>query len=296
MGFRPALDLTSIMEQHQNVLPSREEQEAMRQDQTPDDQLRYQQPIRLGWGPARWSTSMTLVPVQVVCHDVNGYYRELGVDWRASKKELKEAYVALDGPNDARLTYVFKQLLDPITREAYDRSPQGELFLDDYTEDDLKRRAHEEAARRSTDLGKPVSRDDVLDDWGYMVLDPEADGVDSVKPMVNDRPRRAARTAWGYSYWVWQTKDFVQNESRLRQWQELLAVAAAQYGESPMISIGVTSMSDQPFMLEDVAGETVVFFSTETEPTADIAAQVIEALQNPPHIPQESFAESENPA
>jgi hypothetical protein len=295
MGFRPPLDLSNILALHKDPLPSPEEVEGLRQDQTPDDQLRYEKPVRLGWGPARWSTSMALVPMERVCHDVNGYYRELEVDWRATKKELKEAYQAKDGQSSARLTYVFKQLLDPVTREVYDKSPKGELFLDDYTEDDLKRRAHEEAARRSG-LGQTATRDDVLDDWGYKVLDDTPDGVDSVKAVRNDRPRRAARTAWGYSYWAWQTKDFVQNESRLRQWQELLAVAAAQHGEIPEVVLGVTSMSDQPYMLEDVAGDRVVFFSTETEPTAEIAVQVIEALQNPPQIPQESFAESENPA
>ncbi len=294
-GFRAPLDLTEIMALHERVLPSREEQEAMRQDQRPDDKLRYECPVRLGWGPAKWSTSMALVPVEHVCHDVNGYYRELGVHWRATRKELREAYVAKDGPNDARLTYVFKQLLDPVTREAYDKSPKGELFLDDYTEDDLKRRAHEEAARRSG-LGQAVSRDEVLDEWGYQVLDDTPEGVDRVRAMGNDRPRRAERKPWGYSYWAWQTKDFVQNEARLQQWQKLLAVAAVQYGEIPEVVLGVTSMSDQPFMLEDISGDTVVFFSTEQEPTAEIATQVIEALQNPPQIPQESFAESENPA
>jgi len=123
-GFRAPLDLTNIMALHERVLPSREEQEALRQDQTPDDQLRYERPVRLGWGPARWSTSMALVPMDRVCHDVNGYYRELGVDWRATKKELKEAYVERDGPNDARLTYVFKQLLDPLTPRRTTRRPR----------------------------------------------------------------------------------------------------------------------------------------------------------------------------
>lgn len=293
-GFRAPLDLTDIMALHERVLPSREEQEAMRQDQKQDDRLRYDRPVRLGWGPARWSSCMALVPVERVCHDVNGYYRELGVDWRASRKELREAYMALDGQSSARLTYVFKQLLDPLVREAYDKASKGEPFLDDYTEDDLKRRAHEEAGRRAN-LGQETTAEDVLDDWGYRLLDDGGeDGVDSVKSIRNDRHRRAAKTAWGYSYWAWQTKDFVQNEARLRQWQQLLAVAAAQQGESPALSIGVTSMSDQPFMLEDVGGDTVVFFSTEEEPSEEVAEQVIETLQNPPQIPQESFAESEN--
>jgi hypothetical protein len=284
MGFRPDLDLTGILNLHQPTLPSREEAEAMRKVQEGDDSLRYDTPVRLGWGPARWSTSMTLVPVERVCHDVNGYYRELGVDWRATRKELREAYQALDGQSSARLTYVFKQLLDPVTREAYDKSPKGEVFLDDYTEDDLKRRAHEEASRRST-LGQAVSADEVLDDWGYMTLDPE-EGVDSVRAVREDLPqRKAARENWKYSYYAWKTESFVQNEVRLREWQELLSKATAQVGTPAEVAIGVTSMvrlSDQWFIIEPVDGKPVVFFFTDVEPTTEIAEQALTEFLNFP--------------
>lgn len=282
MGFRPELDLTNILALHERVLPSREEAEAMRKVQEPDDSLRYDHPVRLGWGPARWSTSMALVPVERVCHDVNGYYRELGVDWRASRKELREAYMALDGQSSARLTYVFKQLLDPLIREAYDKSPKGEVFLDDYTEDDLKRRAHEEAAKRSN-LGQTVSADEVLDDWGYMALDPE-EGVDSVRAVRKDLPqRKAAGRDWKYSYYAWRTEDFVQNEVRLQEWQELLSKAAAQVGSSAEVAIGVTSMvrlSDQWFIIEPVDDKPVVFFFTDVEPTTEIAEQALTEFLN----------------
>lgn len=282
MGFRPELDLTNILALHERVLPSREEAEAMRKVQEPDDSLRYDHPVRLGWGPARWSTSMALVPVERVCHDVNGYYRELGVDWRASRKELREAYMALDGQSSARLTYVFKQLLDPLIREAYDKSPKGEVFLDDYTEDDLKRRAHEEAAKRST-FGQAVSADEVLDDWGYMALDPE-EGVDSVRAVRKDLPqRKAAGRDWKYSYYAWRTEDFVQNEVRLQEWQELLSKAAAQVGSSAEVAIGVTSMvrlSDQWFIIEPVDDKPVVFFFTDVEPTTEIAEQALTEFLN----------------
>src|SRR5687768_9235720 len=110
MGFRPDLDLTAILGLHdRKILPSPEEAEAMRKAQEPDDSLRYETPVRLGWGPARWSTCTALVPVERVCHDVNGYYRELGVDWRASRKELMQAYMEKDGQSSVRQTYVFKQ-------------------------------------------------------------------------------------------------------------------------------------------------------------------------------------------
>jgi hypothetical protein len=275
MGFRPDLDLSSILSLHEKVLPSREEAEAMRKVQEPDDSLRYDHPVRLGWGPARWSTSMALVPVERVCHDVNGYYRELGVDWRATRKELREAYVAQDGQSSARLTYVFKQLLDPLIREAYDKAPKGEPFLDDYTEDELKRRAHEEASRRSI-LGQSVSAEQVLEDWGYVSFDDEE--VDSVRAMRNDRPRKAAGRDWKYSYYAWKTEDFVQNEARLQEWQKLLSKAAAQYGTAAEVAIGVTSMtrlSDQWFIIEPVNDQPVIFFFTDVTPDEQIASEAL---------------------
>lgn len=294
MGFRPELDLTQILALHEKALPSREDAEAMRKAQEPDDGLRYDHPVRLGWGPARWSTSTALVPFERVCHDVNGYYRELGVDWRATRKGLREAYVARDGQASARLTYVFKQLLDPLTREAYDKSPKGQPFLDDYTEDQLKRDAHTEAARRSS-VGQQVSSNEVLDEWGYVALDEEE--VDTVRAARKNEPQhKARRQQWKYSYYAWQTKDFVQNEARLQEWQGLLSVAAGQLGFSSEIAIGVTSMlglSDQQFMIEPVEGKSVVFFSTDAEPTSEIAEQALTEILESTQIPESPSREGD---
>lgn len=272
MAARADLDLTGILGQYGDVLPTPETAEAMRQSQTPDA-FAYDHPVRLGLGPDRWSTSMSLVPVERVCHDVNGYYRELGVDWRATRKELREAYVARDGQSSPRLTYVFKQLLDPLIREAYDRTPKGEVFLDDYTEEDLRARAAREASERSLRLGQPVTSDEVLDDWGYSVLDDEE--VDIVKAMGNDQKRRRAEE-WNYSYYAWQTRDFVQDEARLQEWQRLLSEEAVRRGITPHMAIGVTSgleLSVQPVILEYVAGKPVLFFHTDAEPTSEIVSQ-----------------------
>ena len=259
MTARPDLDLSDILRQYEDVLPPPETVEAMRRAEDHGDVLCYERPARLGWGPDRWSTSTALVPVERVCHDVNGYYRELGVDWRATKAELKEAYVALDGPNNARLTY--------------DRCRKGEVFLDDYTEEDLKARAARESSERSVRLGTPVSSDDVLEEWGYVTLDEEE--VDNVRATRQDQRRRRA-AEWNYSYYAWKTRSFVQNEARLQEWQELLSAEAARRGTSPEMGIGVTSdptVSDQAFMMDYVHEKPVLFFSTECEPTAEIASQ-----------------------
>lgn len=286
MPERPPLDLSGILDLYQGFMPSREDAEALRKVQEPDDGLRYEIPVRLGWGPARWSTSMALVPVTRVCHDVNGYYRELGVDWRATRKELMQAYMAKDGQSSVRLTYVFKQLLDPLIREAYDKSPKGEPFLDDYTQDDLKRRAHVEAARRSN-LGQTVTPDEVLDEMGYVSLDDE-EGVDTVRANRQDSSQSKARQGWRYSYYAWQTREFVQNESRLQEWQELLSQASGLVGSTAEIAIGVTSvlgLSDPPFMIEVVGGNPVIFFSTEAEPESGIAEQALTEFLESSHFP-----------
>jgi hypothetical protein len=280
MGERPNLDLSAILGLYENVLPSREEAEAMRKVQQPDGGLRYDVPVRLGWGPDRWSTSMALVPVVPVCHDVNGYYRELGVDWRASRKELMQAYMAKDGQSSVRLTYVFKQLLDPLIREAYDKSPKGDFFLDDYTEASLKRRAAEEAGRRAQ-LNPDTTIQDVLDEWGYVLLDESDEGVDTVRGKRQDLPQRKAQGDWSYSYYAWQTEDFVQNEARLQEWQALLSTAAGRIGASTEIAIGVTSMvglSDRSFMMEMVDDRPVLFFSTEAVPSPEIAEKAVTAF------------------
>jgi hypothetical protein len=277
MGARPDLDLSGILGSYTDVLPTPETVDALRKAERQDSALCYERPARLGWGPDRWSTSMALVPVERVCHDVNGYYRELGVDWRATKKELREAYQALDGQSSTRLTYVFKQLLDPVTREAYDRAQKGEVFLDDYTEEDLKRRAHREAAERSQRLGQTVTSDEVLDEWGYVDLDEEE--VDSVKAVRQDRTRRRAEQ-WNYSYYAWRTKSFVQDEARLQEWQLLLSAEASRQGSHPEMGIGVTSVSDQPYMMDYVHGRPVLFFSTETEPDQGIASQAFAEFLN----------------
>lgn len=299
MGFRPDLDLSTILAQHQPVLPGPETAEAMRKAQEPDDSLKYETPIRLGAGPDRWSTSMALVPVERVCHDVNGYYRELGVDWRATRRELMEAYMAKDGQSSVRLTYIFKQLLNPKTREAYDKAPKGELFLDNYTQDDLKRRAHEEAGRRSN-LGQAVSAEQVLDDWGYVLLDDAPDdhpkGVDTVRAERNDRTRKAPREPFRYAYYAWKTEDYLPNEARLHEWQKELSKAASKVGSSTEVAIGLTSMvrmSDQWFIIEPVNGQPVVFFFTDVEPTTGIAEEALAEFLKFPQFPSASRLEGD---
>lgn len=289
MTERAALDLGAILAQYAPLRAPEPEAPVLPGDD-PKDPLCFGVPTRLGRGPLAWSTSTVLVVPERVCWDVNGYYRELGVHWEATRRELMRAYRAKEGQRSPRLTYVFKQLLNPKIRKAYDRMSKDQVFLDAYTDEKLKRRAHQESGRRAAE-GQLISPEQVLDEWGYAVLGD--DEVDSVIPIGKDQINPGTEP-WEYSYYAWKTSSYLPDEGRLRRWQELLSTAATRYGERPRMIIGATALSDQPFMLENVNGSTVVFFSEDTPLESSIADLVIESyLRISPHL-QPLSAESDS--
>lgn len=88
--------------------------------------------VRRGAGPLVFSTSTVIQPFPLVKWDVNGYYRDLGVSVEATKKEMVDAYTEAQGHEDARRTYVLKQLLNSVIRRKYDAVPLGSVFVDRY--------------------------------------------------------------------------------------------------------------------------------------------------------------------
>jgi hypothetical protein len=148
---------------------------------------------------------------------------------------------------------------------------------------------HCESGRRAAE-GQLISPEQILDEWGYAVLG--EDEVDSVSPIGKDQINHEAEP-WEYSFYAWKTSSYLPDESRLRRWQELLSTAATRYGVRPEMIIGATALSDQPFMLENVNGSPVVFFSEDTPLESSIADDVIESyLRISPHL-QPLSAESD---
>lgn len=276
MGFRPDLDLSGILSNFtQWVTPDREDQ-----DDAPEaDGIKFPEPARLGWGPVEWSTSTVLAKKIVFKWDVNNYYAALGVKPDATRKELREAYQRKNGQSSVMLTHILKMLLNPEIRQRYDESPLGEPFFDEMSEAELKRKAHMEAGRRSA-AGKTISGEDVLDEWGFVLLDP---GVDSVTPKRQDQSRKA--DTWSYSYYGWRTNAFLTDVDTIRRWQELLSTVASEHSVAPVVSIGVTGLSDRPFIMKDVDGRRVIFFSEGEEPTDSIARKAIIEFTDSPTIP-----------
>lgn len=277
MGQRPDLDLSGILAAFDRrwLTP---DQEVVVRNVPEQDGLKFPLPQRFGLGPDVWSASTELaVPVRFRW-DVNGYYAALGVSPQATRRELREAYQVLEGQSSPYLTYVFKQLLNPETRAAYDAAPLGQMFLDEYTQRDLKRRAKTEAHRRSS-RGEFTTAEQVMDDWGYVTED-GGEGVDTVSPTEQNSPRRAARLE--YSYYCWRTTKFLVDEELLQQWQRVLTATAAELGIAPRLSFGITSVSDRPYILEQVGDRVVIFFPEGEEPTESVAQEAIEALQQFP--------------
>lgn len=122
--------------------------------------------------PVREASSCTALAVMPeVCWDVCGYYRALGVHWRAPRKEIMVAYNSRDPmKRNEPLHYVLTQLLDPVIRRAYDLMPLGGLFLGDRgVRESIERLAAMEASRRTSmmDPGEMTGQADVLSEWGF---------------------------------------------------------------------------------------------------------------------------------
>ncbi len=141
--------------------------------ETPVDQAR---PFLVGEGVVACSTCVALEPLLVF--DTNRYYRDLGVSTRATRKDIKRAYLLLDGQSSTRLTYVASQLLDGEIRAAYDATPLGSLFLDDYVAAMLQKFGNVVDLAFSED--HDATRNQVAEPevwghygWGTVVIDPD---------------------------------------------------------------------------------------------------------------------------
>jgi hypothetical protein len=203
--------------------------------------------------PEREASSCTDVAVMPeVCWDVCGYYRRLGVRWRASRKDIRLAYLARDpAKEDEGLHYVMTQLLDPVVRRAYDLMPLGGLFLGDRdVRESIERAAAREASRRTARQapGEMTAQEEVLSEWGF------EKGVSEEEARERLAPQYRAGTAsdelggslegWE-RHWGWyrladpyDNPYEVPDARHLEQWQALVAAALAAAGVRASFSVG----------------------------------------------------------
>lgn len=251
------------------------------------------QPLLNGIGPAECSSCTELSVLPVWIWDTNRYYRDLGVDPRASRKELREAYQAKDGQSSVRLTYVLSQLLNPAVRFAYDCTPLGELFFDEYIRDMLNRIAKARMSKRMADLARQGADLDMVDDtsllrdifaeMGVETEDREAgaDHFHDTPPEVVDEPpssredeQRPAK--FEYSYYLWRTRlrDPALGHERLSQWQRFLVSAFAREGVRLRFAIGFHGHYPQRWLKADIGFRQVFFLNIDEVPTEELARDV----------------------
>lgn len=210
--------------------------------------------MRRGSGPDYCSSSTVLAVSPEVCWDVCGYYRRLGVHWKATRLQLRIAYIKRGGPVSRSLTYALHQLLDKELRAVYDRMPLGGLFLADRdVQEGLKRAAAAMAARMAA-CGRLVSSEDVLRDWGF--------GTEPGKPEASSREQAQAAAGqlapdpdetlgssisdWSldWSYYVMSPRDPGESGD-LPAWQDLLREAFRIRGlPSARFAVGICSGAD----------------------------------------------------
>lgn len=290
MGFRPDIDLTQILRdyevfggtprlQHTPMSPPEffSVLDAAGVPPEPPDK-----PFRQGWGPTRCSSETSLDITPRICWDVNGYYRGLGVHWKASRKELGDAFLAKNGHASPWLSYVLSQLLSAGVRRAYDRSPPGEPFLDDdFVQADLKRQAYEEARRRTMSEGVETHRDQVLREWGLSAVKPddanEQDRVDSDESVRQDEPRHS-QERWEWGFYLWRT--VTGSPASLRRWQELLLYELSILGSTVRFSVGMIGKETVPYVLHSDERDFIFFLNEECLPTPELAARAVREAQH----------------
>lgn len=245
-------------------------------------------PVLQGFGPVECSscTDLSVQPVWIA--DVNCYYRDLGVDPRATRKELRLAYQAKDGQSSERLTYVFKQLLDPEVRRAYDLVPLGEVFMDEYVRSALNRKVKDQMSQRMADLARlgvpmeAVNTEDLerdlyaqmgyIPDPGQEVSDTPGASVDGESSMAEDDPRPAK---FDYAFYVWRTalRPDAFTTDTLARWQQFLVSALHEEGVVMKFAVGFHGL-DHPWLSAQVGYREVFLLKVGTEPSAPLAADV----------------------
>lgn len=203
--------------------------------------------------PDRAASSCTdLAVLPEVCWDVCGYYRALGLHWRATRAQIVRAAVDLDpGRHDRRVAYATSQLLDPVIRRAYDMMPQGGLFLGDRdVREQIERMAAMEASRRTAEAGQPVAQGQVLGEWGFDKGVPEEEARERLAGQfrAGDSPDALGSTLSSWERgWGWYRladpyddpyQDPPGDPAALEEWQALVAAALSARGIRMSFSVG----------------------------------------------------------
>lgn len=265
MPFRPELDLTAILPSYYKNQRQIEEPEGLHDEDS--EGYKYALPVITGASITEvWSTGSQVAKRIILKWDVNGYYKALGVHPDATRRELMQAYIAVNGQDSPWLTYCFKQLLNPEVRAAYDATPLGEPFLDEYTQAQIKQDAAREAMSR-TKTGKAMTAEEVMDEWGY-VYEP-----DEPLEMIH---HTTSTQDFHYMFYAWKTSEYVPDQGRLADWQSILVSEAAKMGIIKEVAIGVTAVATKDILVqEDHQGRPIIYLNEQVAITEELAKDAL---------------------
>jgi hypothetical protein len=247
--------------------------------------------IRSGHGPDTASSCQELARFPEIVWDVCGYYKRLGLHWRATKRQIREAVMASRatiGTGDPRLIYAAKQLLSDDVRARYDRVPLGGLFLEDAETEQYLKKAASRAASAMAARGYPqMTPEDVLGSWGFAVTPrggPEGEGQERLAPSRLPPPRLGAQWAamvpW-VTRWSWYRDLEVYDvlglrTARLEAWQLLLVREFGARGIRARFAVGLCSLDR--FSVQPTPDQsTLVMLLGEGEPSPELAAAAVDA-------------------
>lgn len=231
-----------------------------------------ERPFLVNAGPAQFTTCQDLVLWPTIVWDVNHYYADLGVSFRASREELKKAYQAKEGWKSQRLTYVLKQLLNPEIRAAYDATQIGNEFFDAYVAQYVKEQMLQDAVERT---GRIPTIDERLDE-----IEEEFEEVDFEKylnteiRLDNEPDDVISRISFRWGYYMLRTSTF--DPDKLQQWQGLLLKAPVPKPHE--LAVGLMAGSEA-IKLMQIGFRTVAFLNENYKPDAYLAIQIL--LQTP---------------
>lgn len=206
-----------------------------------------------------------------VSADVNGYYRELGVHPRATRRQLMKAYQRLRGDKSVRLTYVLQQLLNPVTRREYDLTPPGQTYLDDYVRAEYKRfvdtKVSDYAVRNGFDVAEVEEAFNNNQSFADMVLD--------LEPVTQENGSPLHRWSWSFSYYLWGTE--CEDLRRLERWQHAVVQAFGRRKEHRQIAVGFAGETTSWRVLK-VGYVWVLFLGAGVLPTDTLAEEAASYL------------------
>lgn len=230
---------------------------------------------RFRFGP--WPISVTTLAVhRPIVWDVNGYYRAFGLRPGASRREVRVAYMAMEGWRYQRLTTYAKVLLNPVLKARYDAVPLGQIYFDKYVAEEFERRVAQEVldhlgAGGADEFIQPFELPKDLLDNAFDILGQTDSTLDAASGLVQNPSR------FGWVRWTWRSDPRKEDEDGLRLWQAMICSALVERGEAARFAVGYHGFEQPWRLMIDQAGRPVFFLRADRCSKTDLAAWAGEA-------------------